>query len=94
MFSFNKGTHVLATEPTPSNDTALFWSASLNNETDMVYLKVANVGETDLVADIALVFPPTGVITAISLGTPALSPIIGQFNVSNTLEELPQYRLS
>ncbi|KAK7473005.1 hypothetical protein VKT23_001109 [Stygiomarasmius scandens] len=88
MFSSNKGTHALATEPVPSNDTApLFWSASFNNETDVVFLKVSNVGEADLVADIFLDFPSTGVITAVSLGTPALSPITGQFNISNTLEE-------
>jgi len=37
------------------------------------WIKVANVGETDLVVDIALDFPSTGVITAISLGTSALS---------------------
>ncbi|THU89381.1 glycoside hydrolase [Dendrothele bispora CBS 962.96] len=88
MFSVNKGTHVLATEPTPSNDTApLFWSASFNNETDVVYLKVSNTGETDLVANIFLDFASTGTVSAVSLGTPPLSPITGHFNISNTLEE-------
>ncbi|KAJ7665650.1 glycoside hydrolase [Mycena rosella] len=91
MFSTNKGTHVLATTPSPSNDTVpLFWVASYNNDTDVIFLKliqVSNTGKTDIVANIFLDFSVTGFGTATSIGTPPLSPISGLFNVSNTLEE-------
>ncbi|TFK42073.1 glycoside hydrolase [Crucibulum laeve] len=88
MFSVNRGTHVLATSPSSTPDTApLFWVASFNNETDIIFLKVSNTGTSDLVANIFLDFPITGFGTATSISSPALSPISGLFNVSNTLEE-------
>ncbi|KDR85498.1 hypothetical protein GALMADRAFT_132190 [Galerina marginata CBS 339.88] len=91
MFSVNRGTHVLATSPVSSPDNApLFWVASVNNETDVVFLKVSNAGTADLTANIFLEFPITGFATAISISSPALSPISGQFNVSNTLDDPEQ----
>ncbi|KAJ6604947.1 glycoside hydrolase superfamily [Mycena sp. CBHHK59/15] len=88
MFSINRGTHVLATTPAPSNDTVpLYWVASYNNETDIVFLKVSNTGASDLVANIFLDFSVTGFGSATSIGTPTLSPISGLFNISNTLDE-------
>ncbi|KAF7347268.1 Glycoside hydrolase [Mycena venus] len=91
MFSVNRGTHVLSTTPAPSNDTTpLFWVASYNNETDVVFLKVSNTGTQDLVANIFLGFSATEFGSAVSLSSPALSPISGLFNVSNTLEEPEQ----
>ncbi|KAJ7147997.1 glycoside hydrolase [Mycena filopes] len=88
LFSLNRGTHVLDTTPVASNDTApLFWVASYNNETDVVFLKVSNAGAQDLVANIFLGFTATDFATATAISTPALSPISGLFNVSNTLEE-------
>ncbi|KAF7302852.1 hypothetical protein MKEN_01247400 [Mycena kentingensis (nom. inval.)] len=91
MFSLNKGTHVLSTVPAPSTDTVpLFWAASYNNETDVVFLKVSNTGPTDLVANIFLSTPATSLFaSAVSLSSPPLSldPVSGQFNVSNTLEK-------
>ncbi|KAJ6489593.1 glycoside hydrolase [Mycena vitilis] len=88
MFSTNRGTHVLATNPASTNETApLFWVASYNNDTDVVFLKVSNTGTTDLVADIFLDFTVTGFGSATSISSPALSPISGLFNVSNTLEQ-------
>ncbi|KAJ7508458.1 glycoside hydrolase [Mycena galericulata] len=88
MFSINRGTHILTTSPVPSNDTVpLFWVASYNNETDVVFLKVSNTGPDDLVAYIFLDFSVAGFGTATSIGSPALSPISGLFNVSNTLDE-------
>ncbi|KAJ7605069.1 glycoside hydrolase [Mycena polygramma] len=91
MFSTNRGTHVLATNPASTNDTApLFWVASYNNDTDVVFLKVSNTGTTDLVANIFLDFTVTGFGSATSISSPALSPISGLFNVSNTLEEPEQ----
>ncbi|KAJ7045120.1 glycoside hydrolase [Mycena alexandri] len=88
LFSTNRGTHVLDTTPVSSNDTApLFWVASYNNETDVVFLKVSNTGSQDLVANIFLGFTATDFATATAISTPALSPISGLFNVSNTLEE-------
>ncbi|KAF8167586.1 glycoside hydrolase [Crassisporium funariophilum] len=87
MFSVNRGTHVLATSPTSTSDTApLFWVASLNNETNVVFLKVSNAGTADLTANIFLDFPITGFMTTISISSPALSPISGNFNISNTLD--------
>ncbi|KAJ7222879.1 glycoside hydrolase [Mycena haematopus] len=91
MFSVNRGTHVLSTTPTSSNDTApLFWVASYNNETDVVFLKVSNTGTQDLVAIVFLGFPVIGFGSATAISSPALSPISGLFNVSNTLEEPEQ----
>ncbi|KAG6911267.1 hypothetical protein DXG01_002105 [Tephrocybe rancida] len=88
MFSVNRGTHVLQTSPASTSDTApLFWIASYHNETNTVFLKVSNTGTTDLVAKIFLDFPITGFGTATSISSPALSPISGLFNVSNTLED-------
>ncbi|KAF8203955.1 glycoside hydrolase [Pholiota molesta] len=88
MFSVNRGTHVLSTTPASTSDTApLYWVASANNETDVVFLKVSNAGTEDLTADIFLEFPITGFATAISISSPTLSPISGLFNVSNTLEQ-------
>lgn len=101
----NRGTQVLVTEPQSSVEWApLFWAASYNNDTDVVFLKVcrlrsfswlgltcglkvANAGTTDLVANLFLDFPTTGLVTATSLSTPPLTPIAGQFNTSNTLDE-------
>ncbi|KAK7063648.1 glycoside hydrolase [Favolaschia claudopus] len=92
MFSLNKGTHVLSTTPVASNDTApLFWVASYNNDTDVVSLKVSNAGTQDLVANIFLDgFSATKFASAVSLSSPVLSPISGQFSASNTLEEPEQ----
>ncbi|KAJ7083404.1 glycoside hydrolase [Mycena belliarum] len=91
MFSTNKGTHVLSTTPAPSNATVpLFWVASYNNASEVVFLKVSNTGDTDLVADIFLDFPVTGFATATTLSTPTLSPLSGMFNTSNTLEDPQQ----
>ncbi|KAF7330131.1 hypothetical protein MSAN_02462900 [Mycena sanguinolenta] len=91
MFSLNRGTHVLSTTPVSSNDTTpLFWVASYNNETDVVFLKVSNTGTQDLVANIFLGFSVIGFGSATSISSPALSPISGLFNVSNTLEEPEQ----
>ncbi|KAJ7053979.1 glycoside hydrolase [Mycena amicta] len=91
MFSLNKGTHVLSTLPESSTDTVpLFWVASYNNETDVIFLKVSNTGPNDLVANIFLSTPATSLyVSAVSLSSPALSldPVSGQFNVSNTLEK-------
>ncbi|KAF8914916.1 glycoside hydrolase [Mucidula mucida] len=86
MFSTNRGTHVLETVPSSTNATApLFWVASYNNETEVVYLKVANTGTTGLVAYITYDFTTTGLGTATTLSTPSLSPISDVFNTSNTL---------
>ncbi|KAJ7361013.1 glycoside hydrolase [Mycena albidolilacea] len=91
MFSVNRGTHVLSTIPVSSNDTApLFWVASYNNDTDVVFLKVSNAGTQDLVANIFLGFSVIGFGSATSISSPALSPISGLFNVSNTLEQPEQ----
>ncbi|KAJ7811769.1 glycoside hydrolase [Mycena olivaceomarginata] len=90
-FSVNRGTHVLSTTPVSSNDTApLFWVASYNNDTDVVFLKVSNAGTQDLVANIFLGFSVIGFGSATSISSPALSPISGLFNVSNTLEQPEQ----
>ncbi|PPQ73463.1 hypothetical protein CVT24_007554 [Panaeolus cyanescens] len=88
MFSLNRGTHVLSTSPVSSPDTApLYWVASVNNETDAVFLKVANTGINDLVANVFLDdFSCTGFMTTVSISSPLLSPISGIFNISNTLE--------
>ncbi|KAH9486469.1 putative alpha-L-arabinofuranosidase A [Psilocybe cubensis] len=87
MFSVNRGTHVLQTSPVSSPDNApLYWVASINNETDVVFLKVANAGTADLTAYIFLDFPITGTLSAVSISSPALTPIAGQFGVSNTLD--------
>jgi len=53
-------------------------------------LQVANAGTVDLVADIFFDFKIEGFFTAISISSPALSPISGQWNVSNTLEKPEQ----
>ncbi|KAF8204203.1 glycoside hydrolase [Mycena galopus ATCC 62051] len=91
MFSLNRGTHVLSTTPVSNNDTTpLFWVASYNNDTNVVFLKVANTGTEDLVAYIFLGFSVIGFGSATSISSPALSPISGLFNVSNTLEEPEQ----
>ncbi|KIK71567.1 glycoside hydrolase family 51 protein [Collybiopsis luxurians FD-317 M1] len=91
MFSTNRGTHVLATSPTSDADSVpLYWVASYNNETEVVFLKVSNTGTDDLVGDVILDFATAGFATAISLNTPALSPITGLFNISNTIEEPEQ----
>ncbi|KAK0233943.1 glycoside hydrolase [Armillaria fumosa] len=88
MFSVNRGTHVLETSPPSTNETEpLFWVASYNNETEVVILKVANAGTTDLVVHIYLDFSFTLFGTAISISTPPLSPITGQFDTANTLDE-------
>ncbi|KAK0209068.1 glycoside hydrolase [Desarmillaria ectypa] len=88
MFSINRGTHVLETLPTSTNVTEpLFWVASYNNETEVVFLKVANAGDTDLVAHIYLDFSFAAFGTAIFISTPALSPISGQFDTANTIDE-------
>ncbi|PBK76468.1 glycoside hydrolase [Armillaria solidipes] len=88
MFSVNRGTHVLETFPPSTTETEpLFWVASYNNETEVVFLKVANTGTTDLVAHIYLDFSFALFGTAISISTPALSPISGQFDTANTLDE-------
>ncbi|KAE9400941.1 glycoside hydrolase [Gymnopus androsaceus JB14] len=77
MFSTNRGTHVLTTSPTSDNNSVpLYW--------------VSNTGPDDLVGNIVLDFATPGYATAISLGTPALSPITGSFNISNTIEEPEQ----
>ncbi|KAF9067274.1 glycoside hydrolase [Rhodocollybia butyracea] len=91
MFSSNRGTHVLTTNP-PSDSTSvpLYWVASYNNETEVVFLKVSNTGTDDLVGNIVLDFSTPGFATAISLGTPALSPISELFNISNTIDEPDQ----
>lgn len=45
MFSLNRGTHVLSTTPASTADSApLFWVASVNNETNVVFLKVDMLG--------------------------------------------------
>ncbi|KAF8899440.1 glycoside hydrolase superfamily [Infundibulicybe gibba] len=78
----------LATSPTSAPDTApLFWVASFNNETNVVFLKVSNTGTADLVAYITLDFPTTRLLNTVSIGAPTLNPLSGQFNVSNTLED-------
>ncbi|KAK0209059.1 glycoside hydrolase [Desarmillaria ectypa] len=88
MFSVNRGTHVLETFPASTNETEpLFWVASYNNETEVVFLKVANAGNSDLVAHIYLDFSFAAFGTAISISTPALSPISGQFDTANTIDE-------
>ncbi|KAF9011202.1 glycoside hydrolase superfamily [Cyathus striatus] len=88
LFSTNRGTHVLVTSPPSTMDSApLFWVASFNNETNVIFLKVANAGEADLVANIFLDFDIVGLGTASTLSSPSLSPITGQFNISNTLDE-------
>ncbi|KAF7307530.1 Glycoside hydrolase [Mycena indigotica] len=88
---FISRTHVLSTTPAPSPDTApLFWVASYHNESDVVFLKVSNTGQTDLVANVFLSTPATSLFgSAVSLSSPALSqdPVSGQFNVSNTLDK-------
>ncbi|KAL0951925.1 hypothetical protein HGRIS_008579 [Hohenbuehelia grisea] len=53
-------------------------------------MKVSNTGTTDLVANFFLDFATANFATAISISSPLLSPISGQFNVSNTLEEPEQ----
>ena len=53
----------------------------------LIVLKVANTGTTDLVAHIYLDFSFVLFGTAISISTPALSPISGQFDTANTLDE-------
>ncbi|KAF5377147.1 hypothetical protein D9757_008791 [Collybiopsis confluens] len=88
MFSTNRGTQVLATLPaSDANSVPLYWVASYNNETHVVFLKLSNTGTDDLVGDITLDFTTSGFATAISLNSPVLSPISGLFNISNTIEE-------
>ncbi|KDQ51115.1 glycoside hydrolase family 51 protein [Jaapia argillacea MUCL 33604] len=89
MFSVNRGTQVLATSPASTNDTApLYWVASHNNVTNILYLKVSNTGPDDLTAYLFFDFNVTSNIgTSVSISSPALSPISGQFNISNTLTE-------
>jgi alpha-L-arabinofuranosidase len=88
IFSSNRGTHVLATSPNSDADSVpLYWVASYNNETEVVFLKVSNTGTDDLVGNVILDFSTAGFATAISLNTPVLSPITGSFNISNTIEE-------
>ncbi|KAF8644260.1 hypothetical protein AX16_008615 [Volvariella volvacea WC 439] len=88
LFSVNRGTHVLETVPASSAAfEPLYWVASHRNDTDVIFLKVANAGSRDLVANIFLDRPTTGIGSAVSLSTPPLSPISGLFNVSNTLDE-------
>lgn len=48
---------------------------------------MSNTGASDLVAYIFLDFNVTGFGSATQISTPALSPISGLFNVSNTLDE-------
>jgi len=82
MFSSNRGTQVLATNPVPTNDTVpLFWVASHNNETNTMFLKVANAGENDLVMILNFDFEVGGFMTATTLSQTDGS---GIFNVSNT----------
>jgi alpha-N-arabinofuranosidase len=91
MFSVNRGTHVLSTSPASSADSApLYWVASVHNETNVVFLKVSNTGTSDLVANIFFDFHTTSVVTATQLSSPALTPISGIFNISNTLDEPEQ----
>ncbi|KAF5312724.1 hypothetical protein D9619_002697 [Psilocybe cf. subviscida] len=91
MFSVNRGTHVLSTNPVSSQDSApLYWVASVHNETNVIFLKVANTGTADLVANIFFDFNTTSVVTATQLSSPALTPISGIFNISNTLDEPEQ----
>ncbi|KAF9566985.1 glycoside hydrolase [Agrocybe pediades] len=91
MFSLNRGTHVLQTSPVSSPDNApLYWVASVNNETNAVFLKVANAGTEDLTAYVFLDFPSTSNMATTSISSPVLSPISGQFNVSNTLDQPEQ----
>jgi len=88
LFSTNRGTHVLETLPASTNDSfPLFWVASHNNETGVVFLKVSNVGEDDLVANMFFDFNVTTFGTTVQLSTPALSPISGVFSTANTLDE-------
>ncbi|KAG6820155.1 hypothetical protein H0H93_004737 [Arthromyces matolae] len=88
MFSVNRGTHVLQTLPASTSDSApLYWVSSYHNDTNAVFLKVSNTGTADLVANIVSDFSISGFATSVSISTPALSPISGLFNVSNTLEE-------
>ncbi|KAF8899438.1 glycoside hydrolase [Infundibulicybe gibba] len=61
--------------------------ASFNNETNVVFLKVANTGTADLAAYVTLDFQTTRLWNTVSIGTPTLNPLSGQFNVSNTLED-------
>ncbi|KAF8645689.1 hypothetical protein AX16_007638 [Volvariella volvacea WC 439] len=91
LFSVNKGTHVLSTVPAASAEySPLFWVASHHNDTDVVFLKVVNAGLQGLVANIVLDRPTTGFGSAVSLSSPSLSPISGQYNISNTLDEPEQ----
>ena len=107
MFATNRGTHVLQTTPASTAESApLYWVASVNNDTNVVFLKarssaccpvmisklaqVVNTGTTGLVADLFFDFQIEGFYTAISISSPGLSPISGQFNVSNTLEKPEQ----
>ncbi|KZT22628.1 glycoside hydrolase family 51 protein [Neolentinus lepideus HHB14362 ss-1] len=89
MFSVNRGTHLLATSPASTNDSApLYWVASHNNETNTVFLKVANTGPDDLTAYLFFDFNVTSLFgTAVMLSSPTLSSITGVFNISNTLDE-------
>ncbi|CAK5280796.1 unnamed protein product [Mycena citricolor] len=85
MFSLNRGSHVIATTPSSTNESApLYWVASYQNDTDVVFLKVSNTGTSDLVANIFLDFNVTSFGSAVSISSPVLSPITGLFNISNT----------
>jgi alpha-N-arabinofuranosidase len=52
--------------------------------------QISNAGTQDLVANIFLGFSVIGFGSATSISSPALSPISGLFNVSNTLEQPEQ----
>ncbi|KZT41976.1 glycoside hydrolase [Sistotremastrum suecicum HHB10207 ss-3] len=82
LFSSNRGTHILATTPTQDNSTnPLYWVASHNNDTNLVFLKVANTGNDDLVVYLTFDFSvgPTATLSTLSQTDGS-----GIFNVSNT----------
>jgi alpha-L-arabinofuranosidase len=83
MFGNNRGTHVLATTPkqSPNTTAPLFWVASKDAQTNSVILKVSNAGPNDATANFKL----SGFHVQSTASVTSLSPVNGQWNISNTL---------
>jgi hypothetical protein len=68
MFSNNFGTHVLSTTPA-AGTSPVWWVASINENTNTYYLKVANTGASAVAATISLGFSVASPANTTSLAT-------------------------
>ncbi|KAG9120169.1 hypothetical protein FRC07_004443, partial [Ceratobasidium sp. 392] len=80
MFSTNRGTEVIKTNPAPSANVPLHWVASHDSKSKAVYIKASNTANTTYTAKFALDFA----ISSNSVGLTLLTA--SNATVSNTLE--------